>query len=97
MNKEDLEIGQVYRTKDDHKLEIIAIHGNSVTIRNYVHRSSANCKSYGWKHNKVYFDNPMLLHGKFGFLKQLQVGGWKLETKFFATAINTNKKTKNKK
>jgi len=51
--------GQIYRTKDDHKMEIINViddcDGGVAEVKTFVHRNSDNCKSYSWKHNEKWF------------------------------------------
>ena len=89
MNIHDFKEGQIFITKDDHKIEVIAVHkdkyldedmdSGSVEVRMYVHRDSKNCKSYGWSHNTKYFISFTRLDGGFGLLRKLDMEGYKLQ------------------
>jgi hypothetical protein len=54
-----MEIGSIYKTKDNHKIEIMNVIEDcdvgTAEIKTFVHRNSENCKSYGWAHNEKWF------------------------------------------
>ena len=54
-----MKIGEIYKTKDDHKIEILDViddaDGGTTKIKTFVHQDSQNMKQYSWKHNEKYF------------------------------------------
>ncbi len=89
MNIHDFKAGQIFMTKNDHRIEVIAVYkdkyldedmdSGSVEVRMYVHGDSKNCKSYGWSHNTKYFLSFIRLDGRDGLLRKLDMGGYKLQ------------------
>ncbi|CAG7581696.1 MAG: hypothetical protein SLAVMIC_00984 [uncultured marine phage] len=75
----EFKVGQIFRTKKGHRLDIVEVRETSVDVLLYVHRSSQNCKSYGWGHNTKWFRQSMPLDGRMGIIEKIKKEGYKLD------------------